>query len=190
MRGRESQKRYLSLRLFRPTGATLIRPDRPHGRPIAHDEQAPKLWSHSVESLIEDPWQTDPNFFSLRFLRSTFEKSEYNVVQVFSYYGIIGYRVFNLDESTGIYSLGGQVPYLGQPAETTGLGVQAQWGASIIPYANTPNWLDEAYFTPDNDGTSTLRGYTSGHWGMNVSDEKRAWIHRTDVHKRPNFSGF
>ena len=167
-------KKYLVLRLFRNNAATsaFARPDS------------------MVESTFEDPWQNDTNYRSIRFLRSTFEHSPGSITQVFSYYGVLGFRIFNLDEGTGKYTLGGQTPYMGQSSEGLGIGSYGRWGSGILPWGQTPQWIDEEYFVPKNDGVKltgdpNVGQLVEGYWGMNVQDDKREFQAGGAANSRP-----
>ncbi|GIZ47208.1 hypothetical protein CKM354_001030700 [Cercospora kikuchii] len=153
------------------------------------DGQTPSWAQSYVESLIEDPLQDDPNFYSLRFIRCVFEKSYGSFIQVYSYYGVLGYRVFNRDDVTGVYKLGGQVSYMGQPSQVPGLGNYGQWGCGIMPWGQTEPWLDEAYFTVANNGSNIAeKGNTwDGSWGINKQDFSRRLRDGMDPNDRPEW---
>jgi hypothetical protein len=108
-------------------------------------------------------------------------ESEYwGVLEVFSWYGIIGTRLFGPGLSHYQYDLIGQQPYLGQTSIAAGTGYTGDWNHGILPWTSEEGWVDSAIFQPWKKDD-----LQAGSWGMMKRDLDRPRVEGWDFSKRP-----
>jgi hypothetical protein len=144
-------------------------------------------WSGCRQSeWLDDPLASDPNgrYFNMKWIRcrSLSPEGGYfcGVLEVFSWYGIIGTRLFCPGSSHYRYELIGQQPYLGQTSIAAGTGCTGDWSHGIIPWSSKEDWVDSATFQPWNKND-----LQAGSWGMMKRDLDRPRVEGWDVGNRP-----
>ncbi|KEQ90546.1 hypothetical protein AUEXF2481DRAFT_33876 [Aureobasidium subglaciale EXF-2481] len=159
---------------------------RTHTRNAQGPGQQSNPWSGCQQSeWYDDPLASnkDGRYFSMKWIRCRYKiaESEYwGVLEVFSWYGIIGTRLFGQSSSRYQYELVGQQPYLGQTSVIAGTGCTGDWSHGILPWTAQDDWVDSAAFQPWN--RTDLR---AGSWGMMKRDFERQRVEGWQVDKRP-----
>ncbi|KAA8913588.1 hypothetical protein FN846DRAFT_928798 [Sphaerosporella brunnea] len=87
-------------------------------------------------TILEDPLQEDPHFASISWHRAEYQDAKNAVMQVFSWYGMLGTRLFAPGGDDG-YELVGCCTSMGQTASTT-----------ILEWGPTEGWVDFAEYNP------------------------------------------
>ncbi|MCJ1365189.1 hypothetical protein MMC16_004310 [Acarospora aff. strigata] len=68
-------------------------------------------------------------YFNIKWIRCSYHRSKNAVLEIFSWYGILGTRLFAPKNRNGWeYELVGQQPYMGQTSLGMGLGSERNWG--------------------------------------------------------------
>jgi hypothetical protein len=89
-------------------------------------------------NLVEDPLQEDPHYVSISWHRAHYRDFKNAVMQVFSWYGMLGTRLFApKTDGEGGYEVVGCCASMGQPASTT-----------ILEWGPTEGWIDFAVYNP------------------------------------------
>ncbi|KAG9758020.1 hypothetical protein KCU73_g4112, partial [Aureobasidium melanogenum] len=159
---------------------------RTHARNDQGPNQNSDPWSGCQQSeWYEDPLASDPNgrYFSMKWIRCRYKIAEteyWGVLQVFSWYGIIGTRLFGAGPSRYQYDLIGQQPYLGQTSIAAGNGCTGDWSHGILPWTIKEDWADSATFLPWDKSD-----LAAGSWGMMKRDLDRPRVEGWEVDKRP-----
>lgn len=168
------------------TGTDMIQ-NRVRGM-MYNTNTASALGDVSTKSVIADTINTGRNrshFISLRFLRCSVEKpvkTDNAIMQVFSLYGMLGYRVFGPSSADRkVYELIAQCPYLGQPALGVGIGSHGELGAGIVPFGMSKHWVDEAYWRYQLNAQA-------GTWGFGGYPEHIGLVHGWDIEKFPEWA--
>jgi hypothetical protein len=159
---------------------------RTHIRNDQAPSQQSNPWSGCKQSeWYDDPLASNPNgrYFSMKWIRCRYRIADteyWGVLEVFSWYGIIGTRLFGPGSSQYQYELIGQQPYLGQTSIAAGTGCTGDWNHGILPWTSEEDWVDSATFQPwdRND-------LQAGSWGMMKRDLDRLRVEGWDVGKRP-----
>lgn len=70
------------------------------------------------------------------------------IIEIFSWYGIIGFRYFaaSWDGKKYKYSLVGVQPFNGQTSGTIGRGFYGTWGEGFMPLGTSQNFIDVNYY--------------------------------------------
>jgi hypothetical protein len=137
-------------------------------------------------SEVEDALasRSPEHFFSIKWMPVQVLEQARAVLEVFSWYGVLGVRVFacsyNEDGGIGEWTLHGQFPHLGQTSIGAGLGCYGDWGHGFVTWAAENEWIDANTFRPA--GKEDL---SSGWWGMEWEDCNRQSVRGWDVEMRP-----
>ncbi|KAH0168739.1 hypothetical protein KCU67_g3353, partial [Aureobasidium melanogenum] len=159
---------------------------RTHTRNGQGPSQNSDPWSGCQQSeWYEDPLASDLNgrYFSMKWIRCRYKIAEteyWGVLQIFSWYGIIGTRLFGPGPSRYQYDLIGQQPYLGQTSIAAGNGCTGDWSHGILPWTIKEDWADSATFLPWDKSD-----LAAGSWGMMKRDLDRPRVEGWEVDKRP-----
>ena len=135
-----------------------------------------------VEDVLAS--RSPEHFFSIKWMPVRVLDQARAVLEVFSWYGVLGVRVFacshTADGSVGEWTLHGQFPHLGQTSIGAGLGCYGDWGHGFVTWAAENKWTDVNTFRPA--GKDDLG---SGWWGMVWEDCERQSVRGWDVENRP-----
>ncbi|KAF3931541.1 hypothetical protein ABW19_dt0207749 [Dactylella cylindrospora] len=135
-----------------------------------------KPWTSCDPSSYEDPLASSPNFFHIKWIRCEWQYTTNAVMQIFSWYGVLGVRVFTPEQGTNKdWTLIGILPYLGQTSIGAGLGVTGDWGNGLM------SWGENQDFVDINECVSR-QGYRS--WAMSEKDTGTPNIRGYEVEKR------
>ncbi|KDN71570.1 hypothetical protein CSUB01_12117 [Colletotrichum sublineola] len=146
----------------------------------------PLPFSDPKECVVEDPLvsSSPEHFFSIKWMpvryQADSEVERRGLLEIFSWYGVMGTRLFGPSAKGWDYSLLGQLPYLGQTSIGAGLGSHGDWGHGFIAWSKESEWIDVNMFT-----RSEKSGPTGGSWGMEWEDLERRQIRGWDVESRP-----
>ncbi|KAJ4304569.1 hypothetical protein N0V90_000095 [Kalmusia sp. IMI 367209] len=139
-----------------------------------------------VPSEVEDALATrsPEHYFSIKWMPVQAKGQALAVLEVFSWYGVLGVRVFALPQAEdGVASdwmLLGQLPHLGQTSIGAGLGCYGDWGHGFVTWSSANEWTDANVFRPQEKSD-----LNSGWWGMVWEDCDRQSVRGWDVEKRP-----
>ncbi|KAL1607600.1 hypothetical protein SLS60_002534 [Paraconiothyrium brasiliense] len=137
-------------------------------------------------SEVEDPLasRSPEHYFSLKWIPVRVSGQARAVLEVFSWYGVLGVRVFacssSEDGSASEWTLLGQLPHLGQTSIGAGLGCYGDWGHGFITWEAEDEWTDANIFRPQEKSNLNI-----GSWGMVWEDCDRQSVRGWDVEKRP-----
>ncbi|CAN9354864.1 unnamed protein product [Alternaria alternata] len=152
---------------------------------VASGDQNDPLCNCAV-SEVEDALasRSPEHFFSIKWMPVRVLEQARAVLEVFSWYGVLGVRVFACshteDGSVGEWTLHGQFPHLGQTSIGAGLGCYGDWGHGFVTWAEENEWTDANTFRPvEKDDLK------SGWWGMVWEDCDRQSVRGWDVERRP-----
>lgn len=144
---------------------------------------------------VPDEFYGNPHYFSIAWLRASQEIPDQDLVShnavlhVFSYYGVLGVRVYapmKYSQATGrndafyqnygpyYYKLVGQSAFMGTPSLGMGMGSEGQWAYGVLPWGHFDEWVD----------VNTWNQVTKS-WMMTAADESRKNIRGWDVKARP-----
>lgn len=178
----------------KPTGQDLIQISRRKDKKrhyiafhthVASGDQSDPLCNCAV-SEVEDPLasRSAEHFFSIKWMPVRVLEQARAVLEVFSWYGVLGVRVFACshteDGSIGEWTLHGQFPHLGQTSIGAGLGCYGDWGHGFVTWAEENEWTDANTFKPVEKDDLNL-----GSWGMVWEDCDRQSVRGWDVESRP-----
>lgn len=100
-------------------------------------------WLGCNGSKIEDAFSTNANYFHIKWLRCSTANAANAVMEVFSYYGVLGVRVFAPSNKSNVdWQLTGVLPYLGQTSIGAGLGCYRDWGYGFMPWGEAKDFED------------------------------------------------
>ncbi|EUC41075.1 hypothetical protein COCMIDRAFT_9151 [Bipolaris oryzae ATCC 44560] len=139
-----------------------------------------------VGSEVEDALasRSPEHFFSIKWMPVRVVGQARAVLEVFSWYGVLGVRVFTCpqtgDGGMGEWTLHGQFPHLGQTSIGAGLGCYGDWGHGFVAWAEENEWTDANTFRPVRKDDLSL-----GWWGMVWEDCDRPSVRGWDVERRP-----
>lgn len=120
-------------------------------------------------------------YFNIKWLRCSYGKSKNAILEIYSWYGILGTRLFAPKNNNGWeYSLVGQQPYMGQTSLGMGLGCEGDWGYGFMTWGPNEDWVDSNVWHLKPDGSNG-----EGNWGMTKEDYNRETVHGWEVRKRP-----
>jgi hypothetical protein len=137
-------------------------------------------------SEVEDALasRSPEHYFSIKWMPVQVLEQRRAVLEVFSWYGVLGVRVFAYspieDGGDGEWVLLGQLPHLGQTSIGAGLGCYGDWGHGFVTWAAENEWTDANAFRPVGKGD-----LSSGWWGMVWEDCDRQSVRGWDVERRP-----
>ncbi|RYO48073.1 hypothetical protein AA0113_g10114 [Alternaria arborescens] len=178
----------------KPTGQDLIQISRRKDKKrhyiafhthVASGDQSDPLCNCAV-SEVEDPLasRSAEHFFSIKWMPVRVLEQARAVLEVFSWYGVLGVRVFACshteDGSIDEWTLHGQFPHLGQTSIGAGLGCYGDWGHGFVTWAEENEWTDANTFKPVEKDDLNL-----GSWGMVWEDCDRQSVRGWDVESRP-----
>ena len=151
-----------------------------------------KTWAKCRETEpYLDSFASSPShqYFHIRWQRCRYRsddgKESYSgVLEIFSWYGILGIRLFGAGKSGWDYSIIGQQPYLGQTSIGAGLGCTGDWGHGFLTWNDGDEWIDANIFKPRLGGKDDL---TAGRWGMSWDDLERESVRGWEIAKRPGY---
>jgi hypothetical protein len=152
---------------------------------VASGDQSDPLCNCAV-SEVEDPLasRSAEHFFSIKWMPVRVLEQARAVLEVFSWYGVLGVRVFACshteDGSIGEWTLHGQFPHLGQTSIGAGLGCYGDWGHGFVTWAEENEWTDANTFKPVEKDDLNV-----GWWGMVWEDRDRQSVRGWDVESRP-----
>jgi hypothetical protein len=145
-------------------------------------------WTTNTQ-LIEDSLADNRRYFHLKWIRCRYETSVHEtdnaLLEVFSYYGMIGIRLFASEDSNRpwAYKEVGQQQYLGQTSIGAGLGAYGDWAQGILTWGSqSQDFADLTEWIPDGSVN-----HSGGSWGMRQGDTNRAHIPGWDVTRRPGY---
>lgn len=154
--------------------------------------------THSASGNPEDPFcncvgaevedslasRSPEHYFSIKWMPVRASGQARAVLEVFSWYGVLGVRVFACpaaeDGSATEWTLLGQLPHLGQTSIGAGLGCYGDWGHGFVTWAAENEWTDANVFRPQERSDLNL-----GSWGMAWEDCDRKSVRGWDVERRP-----
>ncbi|CAN9377342.1 unnamed protein product [Alternaria alternata] len=152
---------------------------------VASRDQSDPLCNCAV-SEVEDPLasRSAEHFFSIKWMPVRVLEQARAVLEVFSWYGVLGVRIFACphteDGSIGEWTLHGQFPHLGQTSIGAGLGCYGDWGHGFVTWAEENEWTDANTFKPVEKDDLNV-----GWWGMVWEDCDRQSVRGWDVEGRP-----
>jgi hypothetical protein len=152
---------------------------------VASGDQNDPLCNCAVSEVDDALASRSPeHFFSIKWMPVRVLEQARAVLEVFSWYGVLGVRVFACshteDGSVGEWTLHGQFPHLGQTSIGAGLGCYGDWGHGFVTWAEENEWTDANTFRPvEKDDLK------SGWWGMVWEDCDRQSVRGWDVERRP-----
>lgn len=154
------------------------------------ENQDTLIWYDRKESIFEDPLANSESgqYFHIKFIRTTYQRKSQGqpiaprpaVLEVFSWYGVLGVRLFVVEEKGYDYGAWGQQPFLGQTSIGAGLGSSGDWGGGYLTWASEDEWDDVAVFKPKSKDR-----LSEGTWGMAADDLNRQHIRGFEVERRP-----
>jgi hypothetical protein len=142
-----------------------------------------------VKCKQSDAWKDplastgDGRYFNIKWMPVRYTEAGKmcrGVLEVFSWYGVLGVRLFGAGPSGWKYGLVGQLPYLGQTSIGAGLGCEGDWGHGFVTWNKDDEWIDANLFRPNSKADGT-----QGRWGMSKDDAERDNVRGWMVEKRP-----
>jgi len=156
----------------------------------AGGKETDAIWDKVRETSVFDALASRNNgqYFHIKFIRASYELKRPGkedvmlpaILEVFSWYGVLGVRLFAAGIKGWDYEQRGQQPFLGQTSIMSGLGSMGDWGYGILPWSSSDSFVDVNVFLPKSKDD-----LTKGHWGMVEEDFKRPYIEGWDVGRRP-----
>ncbi|KAL4899416.1 hypothetical protein BDW74DRAFT_163609 [Aspergillus multicolor] len=144
------------------------------------------IWETVREAAVKDNLASSESgqYFHIKFIQTTYEIKDKTrlpgILEVFSWYGVLGVRLFAAGKAGWDYELRGQQPYLGQTSIMAGPGCIGDWGSGIIPWGSEDEWVDSCVFL-----AKSKEDLAVGHWGMAKEDKGREMVEGWEVEKRP-----
>ncbi|KAK8061152.1 hypothetical protein PG997_015373 [Apiospora hydei] len=140
------------------------------------------------EVTVSDPLASSnaAQYFSIKWMPVRYkpdpdkEAERRGILEIFSWYGVLGARLFGPGKRGWDYDLLGQLPYLGQTSIGAGLGCYGDWGHGFVTWAKEDEWIDMNMFVPSDKNDTTV-----GSWGMTWDDLDRPHVRGWEVEKRP-----
>ncbi|KAF4466240.1 phosphatidylcholine-hydrolyzing phospholipase C [Fusarium albosuccineum] len=143
-----------------------------------YDQVKEVTWKDHLASSNPD------QYYSIKWMPARYKsdsEAEYSgLLEIFSWYGVLGARLFGSSKDSWAYELVGQLPYLGQTSIGAGLGCYGDWGHGFVTWAEENEWVDINMFR-----RSDKQNTAAGLWGMTWDDVKRPSIRGWEVEKRP-----
>lgn len=167
-------------------GADLLTVDS-YKRP--NDKYVLSFTTHLASSDVKQPFKScittevpDPlapyaktgAYFTIKWQRCTNENDPRGIMEIFSFFGVLGVRFFSAwndrkQANTGPWQLSGQIPYLGQTSIGAGKGAHMDWGHGFMAWGvgrNTEFIDSNTLIVEDNKGVK-------GVFGFRVEDAKK-----------------
>ncbi|RDW72772.1 uncharacterized protein DSM5745_07944 [Aspergillus mulundensis] len=144
------------------------------------------IWDTVKEVTVKDTLASSKSgqYFHIKFIQTTYDIQNktrlHGILEVFSWYGVLGVRLFAAGKAGWDYELRGQQPYLGQTSIMAGPGCTGDWGSGILPWTSEDDWVDSCVFVPRSKDDLTV-----GRWGMAREDLGRELVAGWEVDKRP-----
>jgi hypothetical protein len=146
-------------------------------------------WTTKTSKPVVDSLAANKRYFHIKWIRcfhsSERVDSDNALLEIFSFYGALGIRVFALSDpdDPSSYIEAGQQQYLGQTSIGTGLGAEGDWGNGFFTWGPfVEDFIDQTVWTPN-----AKSGGKSGVWGMQQTDIERPSIRGWEVEKRPGY---
>jgi hypothetical protein len=123
------------------------------------------------------------HYFSIKWMSARYQTNNgtqcHGILEIFSWYGVLGARLFGAGKKGIKYELIGQLPHLGQTSIGAGLGCYGDWGHGFVTWEAGDEWIDANLFIPSDKKDRTI-----GSWGMKWEDSQRPRIRGWDVENR------
>ena len=142
-----------------------------------------------IDSIVDDPLASHYSsgaYFSIKWVRCSRAGYKNAIMEIFSWYGVLGARLFAPDPKApkatahGKYKMIGIHYYMGQNSLGLGLGCEGDWGFGFMTWGPNEDWIDSNAWKLKADGKNG-----EGAWGMSPDDLQRPLIAGWDVEHRP-----